>query len=165
MRTSELTSWFKSEMIHRERTEDHGSKRSRYHSHSEQATPSVETGSNVQVLSASTKGKKTNRRAIIEEAFARCQEFMYGLSDGNVEVVAIEAKDDIFEGIRDTRLGNADSWRKFIQHAPAGERTYLQEVHELLESKAAKAKSGYRSAFLYNFRTGGCIWYDLGRLP
>ncbi|KAL9040767.1 MAG: hypothetical protein Q9180_001715 [Flavoplaca navasiana] len=165
MRTSELTSWFKSEMIHRERTDDHGSKRSRYHSHSEQATPSVETGSNVQVLSASTKGKKTNRRAIIEEAFARCQEFMYGLSDGNVEVVAIEAKDDIFEGIRDTRLGDADSWRKFIQHAPAGERTYLQEVHELLESKAAKAKSGYRSAFLYNFRTGGCIWYDLGRLP
>ncbi|KAL9640799.1 MAG: hypothetical protein Q9204_000573, partial [Flavoplaca sp. TL-2023a] len=176
MRTSELTSWFKSEMIHRQRTEDHGSRRSRYHSHSEQAPPSVETGTNVQVLSASTKGKKTNRRAIIEEgnalkgghdssmfsadailAFARCQEFMYGLSDGNVEVVAIEAKDDIFERIRDTRFGDADSWRKFIQHAPAGERPYLQEVHELLESKAAKAKSGYRSAFLYNFRTGGCI--------
>lgn len=67
MRASELSSWFKSEMIYRERTEDHGSKRSRYHSHSEQAAPSVETGSNVQVLSASTKGKKTNRRAIIEE--------------------------------------------------------------------------------------------------
>ncbi|KAI4279172.1 MAG: hypothetical protein L6R38_005099 [Xanthoria sp. 2 TBL-2021] len=165
MRTSELNSWFKSEMIYRERTEDYGRKFSRYHSHSEQGTPSVETGSNVQVLTASNKGKKTNRRAIIEEAFVRCQEFMHGLSDGNVEVVAIETKDDIFEGIRETRLGDADSWKKFIQHAPAGERMYLQEVHELLKSKAAKAKTGYRSAFLYNFRTGGCIWYDLGHAP
>lgn len=67
MRTSELNSWFKSEMIYRERTEDYGRKFSRYHSHSEQGTPSVETGSNVQVLTASNKGKKTNRRAIIEE--------------------------------------------------------------------------------------------------
>lgn len=90
---------------------------------------------------------------------------MHGLSDGNVEVVAIETKDDIFEGIRETRLGDADSWKRFIQHAPAGERMYLQEVHELLKSKAAKAKSSYRSAFLYNFRTGGCIWYDLGHAP
>ncbi|KAL8848837.1 MAG: hypothetical protein Q9221_006133 [Calogaya cf. arnoldii] len=67
MRTSELSTWFKSEMIYRERTEDHGRTFSRYHSHSEQGTPSVETGSNVQVLTASNKGKKTNRRAIIEE--------------------------------------------------------------------------------------------------
>ncbi|KAL8671839.1 MAG: hypothetical protein Q9168_003679 [Polycauliona sp. 1 TL-2023] len=165
LRTLELNSWFRSEMIHRERTEDHGRKLARYHSHSEQATPSVETGSNVQVLRASTRGKKTNRRAIIEEAFTRCQEFMHGLSDGNVEVVAIETKEDFFEGIRETRLGDADSWKKFIQHAPAAERAYLEDVHELLKNKAAKAKSGYRSAFLYNFRTGGCIWYDLGHAP
>ncbi|KAL8914067.1 MAG: hypothetical protein Q9172_007161 [Xanthocarpia lactea] len=161
MRTSELSSWFKSEMMRRERTED-GRKSSHYHSHSDQVTPLVETGSNVHVLTAKTKGKKTNRRAIIEEAFARCQEFLHGLADGNVEVAAIETKDDIFEGIRETRLGDTDSWKKFIQHAPAGERTYLQEVHEILKSKAAKAKPGYRSVFLYNFRTGGCIWYDLG---
>ncbi|KAL9000043.1 MAG: hypothetical protein Q9169_001288 [Polycauliona sp. 2 TL-2023] len=155
LRTSELNSWFKSETIHRERTEDHGRKLARHQSHSDQATPSVETSSNVRVLFASTKGKKTN-------PFSRCQDFIHGLLAGNVEVVAIETKDDIFEGIRETRLGDADSWKKFIQHAPAGERAYLQEVHELLKNKAAKAKSGYRSAFVYNFRTGGCIWYDLG---
>lgn len=175
LRTSELTSWFKNEMMHRERTEDHGRKLSRYHSHSEQGTPTVEIGSNVEVLMASNKGKKTNRRAIIEEgkhlssqqvsfladpplAFARCREFIHG-----PEVAAIETKDDIFEGIRDTRLGDADSWKKFIQHAPAGDRSYLQEVHELLKAKATKAKPGFRSAFLYNFRTGSCIWYDLGQ--
>ena len=90
---------------------------------------------------------------------------MHGLSDGNVEVVAIETKEDFFEGIRETRLGDADSWKKFIQHAPAAERAYLEDVHELLKNKAAKAKPGYRSAFLYNFRTGGCIWYDLGHAP
>ncbi|KAL8734889.1 MAG: hypothetical protein Q9166_001241 [cf. Caloplaca sp. 2 TL-2023] len=162
MRTSELSAWFKSEMMHRERTEDHGRKLSRYHSHSEQGIPSVETGLNVHVLTANNKGKKTNRRAIIEEAFTRCQEFMHGFADGNVEVAAIETKEDIFEGIRETRLGDADSWKKFIQHAPAGERSYLQDVHELLKSKATNAKPGYRSAFLYNFRTGSCIWYDLG---
>ncbi|KAL8730589.1 MAG: hypothetical protein Q9181_004602 [Wetmoreana brouardii] len=162
MRTSELTSWLKNEMVHRDRPEDQGRKLSRYHSHPEQGMPSVETGSNVQVLVGQTKGKKTNRRAIIEEALARCQEFMHGLVDGNVQVTAIESKDEIFERIRETRLGDADSWKKFIQHAPAGERAYLQEVHELLRDQAAKAKAAYRSTFLYNFRTGSCIWYDLG---
>lgn len=88
---------------------------------------------------------------------------MHGFADGNVQIIAVETKDDIFEGVRETRLGDADSWRKFIQHAPAGDRAYLQDLHELLKDKAAKAKPGYRSAFLYNFRTGGCIWYDLGQ--
>ncbi|KAL8810511.1 MAG: hypothetical protein Q9200_002524 [Gallowayella weberi] len=168
MRTSELTSWFKNEMMHRERSEDHGRKLLRYHSQSEHGTPTVETGSNVDILMVANKGKKTNRRAIIEEgrqSFARCREFIHGLADGNVEVVAIETKDDIFEGIRETRLGDADSWKKFIQHAPAGDRPYLQEVHELLKTKAVKAKAGFRSAFMYNFRTGSCIWYDLGHAP
>ncbi|KAL8803587.1 MAG: hypothetical protein Q9182_003092 [Xanthomendoza sp. 2 TL-2023] len=168
MRTSELASWFKNEMMHRERSEDHGRRLSRYHSQPEHGTPTVETGSNVDILMVANKGKKTNRRAIIEEgkqSFARCREFIHGLADGNVEVVAIETKDDIFEGIRETRLGDADSWKKFIQHAPAGDRPYLQEVHELLKTKAAKAKAGFRSAFMYNFRTGSCIWYDLGHAP
>lgn len=76
--------------------------------------------------------------------------------------MAIETKDDVFEGIRETRLGDTDSWKKFIQRSPAGDRAYLQDVQELLKEKAARAKAGFRSAFLYNFRTGGCIWYDLG---
>ncbi|KAL9587779.1 MAG: hypothetical protein Q9212_000071 [Teloschistes hypoglaucus] len=163
MRTLELASWFRNEMMHRERAEDHGRRLSRHHSHPEQSVPSIENVSNVQVMSVQAKGKKTNRRTIIEEALARCQEFMHGLVDGNVQITAIETKDDIFERIRETRLGDADSWKKFIQHAPAGDRAYLQDVHELLKTQAAKAKAGYRSTFLYNFRTGSCIWYDLGQ--
>ncbi|KAI4204441.1 MAG: hypothetical protein LQ350_001198 [Teloschistes chrysophthalmus] len=163
MRTLELASWFRNEMIHRERAEDHGRKLSRHHSYPEQSVASVENVSNVQVMSVQSKGKKTNRRTIIEEALTRCQEFMHGLVDGNVQITAIETKDDIFERIRETRLGDADSWKKFIQHAPAGDRAYLQDVQELLKTQAAKAKAGYRSTFLYNFRTGSCIWYDLGQ--
>ncbi|KAL8948872.1 MAG: hypothetical protein Q9222_004976 [Ikaeria aurantiellina] len=163
MRTSEVSSWIKGEMWHRERIQEPGRRLSRYPSQPEQSVPSVETGSNVQILVSQSKGKKSNRRAIIEEALARCQEFMHGLTDGNVRVIAVETKEDIFEGIRETRLGDADSWKKFIQHAPAGDRAYLQDLQELLKEEAAKAKAGYRSAFLYNFRTGGCIWYDLGQ--
>ncbi|KAI4287854.1 MAG: hypothetical protein L6R35_002883 [Caloplaca aegaea] len=162
LRTSEVASWFKTDIMHRERAEDHGRKLVRYHSQPEQGVPSIESGSDVQVLRAQTKGKKTNRRAIIEEALAHGQEFLHGLADGNIQVVAIETKDDVFEGIRETRLEDADSWKKFIQRSPAGERAYLQDVQELLKEKGAKAKVGFRTTLLYNFRTGSCIWYDLG---
>lgn len=67
MRTSEVIPWFKGEMMHRERADDHGRKLSRHSSHPEQGGPSVETGSDVQVLMSQTKSKKTNRRTIIEE--------------------------------------------------------------------------------------------------
>ncbi|KAL8927956.1 MAG: hypothetical protein Q9208_002031 [Pyrenodesmia sp. 3 TL-2023] len=156
MRTSEVAAWFKNLVLHRERSEDHGRKLLRYHSQPEQGAPSLESGANVQVLMAQTKGKKTN-------PLTRCQDFMQAYADGNAQIVAVETKDDVFEGIRDTRLGDADSWKKFIQHCPAGERGYLQELQEMLKSKAATAKGAYRSVFLYNFRTGTCIWYDLGR--
>lgn len=67
MRTSEVAAWFKNLMVHRERSEDHGRTLLRYHSQPEQGAPSLESGADVQVLMAQTKGKKTNRRAIIEE--------------------------------------------------------------------------------------------------
>ncbi|KAI4208021.1 MAG: hypothetical protein LQ346_000185 [Caloplaca aetnensis] len=158
MRTSEVAAWFKNAVVHREKFEDHGRRLLRYHSQPEQGAVSLELGSDVQVLMAQTKGKKTNRRAIIEEGNR-----MQGTVDGNVPIVAVEIKDDVFDGIRDTRLGDADSWKKFIQHCPAGERGYLQDLQDMLKSKAAEAAAAYRSAFLYNFRTGSCMWYDLGR--
>lgn len=43
---------------------------------------------------------------------------------------------------------------------------YVREIHEMLESWRAEFESqkGGRSrhAFVYNFRTGNCIYYDLG---
>lgn len=67
LRISEVNAWFKNELIHRERAEDHSRKLIRYNSQPEQGVPSVESGSDVQVLMSQSKGKKTNRRTIIEE--------------------------------------------------------------------------------------------------
>lgn len=50
-----------------------------------------------------------------------------------------------------------------INNAPAPERQYLGQVHELLLDMAKGSKNGTRNAFVFNFRTGSCIYYDLGR--
>ncbi|KAL8866996.1 MAG: hypothetical protein Q9174_005947 [Haloplaca sp. 1 TL-2023] len=163
MRASELSFWLRSEMGHRERVEGHGRRLARHASHPEPSAASGEASPNIHVIMSISKGsKRPNRHAINEEALDRCQKFMNGVNDGTVPLVAVETKDDIFEGIRETRLGDPDSWKKFIQSAPATERAYLQDVREHLKSQAKKAKAGYQAAFLYNFRTGSCIWYDLG---
>ena len=75
-------------------------------------------------------------------------------------------KDDIFEGLRETRLSDTDSWRKLIQNAPLAERAYLTDLHEMLDTMANEvkgSKESSRSAFIYNFRTRACIYYDLWR--
>lgn len=87
----------------------------------------------------------------------------------NGPIAAIDTRDDLLEAIRDTRLSDPDSWRTVIQNAPVTERKYLGQVHELLcdlanESlKERPAGGGYANAFIYNYRTGSCIYYDLGR--
>ena len=73
-------------------------------------------------------------------------------------------RDDLFEGMRETRLSDPETWKKFIQHAPVGERQYLADLQDLLGNIAREAKGGgARNAFVYNFRTKACMWYDLGR--
>lgn len=70
--------------------------------------------------------------------------------------------------IRETRLSDPDSWRGVIQRAPLAERQYLQDVHNMLIRYASDwrekegAVSEGRMAFVYNFRTGGVMLYDLG---
>lgn len=84
----------------------------------------------------------------------------------NGPIAAIDTRDDLLEAIRDTRLSDLDSWRTVIQNAPLTERKYLNQVHELLsdlanESRAEGAEDS-ENAFIYNFRTGSCLYYDLG---
>jgi translation initiation factor 2-alpha kinase 4 len=84
-------------------------------------------------------------------------------------IAAIDTRDDILEAIRDTRLSDPDSWRTVIQNAPLTERKYLGQVHELLDNLANEGKvdddstEGHANAFIYNYRTGTCIYYDLIR--
>lgn len=74
----------------------------------------------------------------------------------------------MLEAIRDTRLSDPDSWRAVIQNAPLTERKYLSQVHELLSDLANESRVGgdgtekYTNAFIYNYRTGSCLYYDLG---
>ena len=79
----------------------------------------------------------------------------------NGPIVAIETKDEYFEGLRNTRLLDPESWRKFIQNTPADDRAYLRDVQKLLEDVAKEPEA--RNAFLYNFRSKACIYYDLGQ--
>ncbi len=82
-------------------------------------------------------------------------------------IVAIETRDDVVELIRQTRLSDPDGWRRVIQSATLAERQYLEQVYDLLRRNAARWRNGAegageRIAFVYNFRTGSCLLYDLG---
>ncbi len=156
-------------------------KLSRQQSHPETMPASRDKETDVRVLIAQHRGKKSNRRHVVEackfllpnisihpnhylqsySAQLRAQDLVHSLLDG--PIAAIEVKDDILEAIRDTRLSDPDSWRKVIQNAPVAERKYLAQVHELLSDMAEEMKNTTRNAFIYNFRTGACIYYDLGR--
>jgi translation initiation factor 2-alpha kinase 4 len=86
----------------------------------------------------------------------------------NGPVAAIDTQDDMLEAIRNTRLSDPDSWRAVIQSAPPTERKYLGQVQELLSDLASECHAhhddadGCSNAFIYNFRTGSCLYYDLG---
>lgn len=124
---------------------------------------------NVDVLMASHRSKKSSKWNIVEAALTRSTELLSSFQ--SAPIAAIETKDEVMNLIRDTRLSDPDSWRRCIQSLPLAERKYLQELHDLLLSYAARWKEvsadGYgRSgeggkAFVYNFRTGGCLLYDL----
>ena len=74
----------------------------------------------------------------------------------------------MLDAIRDTRLADPDSWRRVVQNAPLADRDYLTDLHSLISDMAGGSKTGTsglvtRNAFIYNYRTGACIYYDLGR--
>lgn len=87
----------------------------------------------------------------------------YLLNCADSPIVAIETKDDIFDGIIDTRLSDPESWKKFIQSAAPGERQYLGQLQSLLKTIAKESVPGNSTAIVYNFRTKACISYNLGK--
>ncbi len=181
---SDLLGFLRNEIRERHQREGMGGrvKLARQQSHPETIPTSRDKEADVRVLVAQHRGKKSNRRHVVEAcksqvnsthhpsrtftydralAQLRAQDLAHSLLDG--PIAAIEVKDDVLEAIRDTRLSDPDSWRKVIQNAPVAERKYLAQVHELLGDMAEEMKNTTRNAFIYNFRTGACIYYDLGR--
>lgn len=114
----------------------------------------------VRVLIAGTKSKKSNRRNIVEQAQARASTLVQSFLDG--PIAAIETSDHVMELIRETRLSDPESWRKVVHSVPTVERRYIGEIHDMMNGLAFQNKEITRNAFVYNFRTGMCIYYDLG---
>ncbi|KAI9721487.1 MAG: hypothetical protein M1812_002249 [Candelaria pacifica] len=157
VRSSELMNWLRSEIRDRDQKEgtNERAKLLRQVSHHDANQAVGDREADVKVLVPLHKGKKTNRRTVIENAQISSQEF-----DG--PIAAIDTRDEVFDAIRTTRLSDPDSWRKVIQGVPLAERKYLSQVHELVSDLAKEVKGVTRTAFIYNFRTGGRIYYDLG---
>ncbi|KAI9829616.1 MAG: hypothetical protein M1826_005506 [Phylliscum demangeonii] len=160
--SSSLLSWLRSEL--RERDQREGThdrlKLLRKQSQPETATPSfaAEGDPDVRVLIPLHKGKKVNRKSVVEAAQARAQELVQSFP-----IAAIDVKDDVLEQIGNTAIGDADGWRKIIQKAPVPDRKYITHVYDLLCTIAHDVKGETRHAFVYNFRTSTCVYYDLER--
>lgn len=134
----------------------------RHHSHHGADHDKDKARSDIQVLLAQHKSKKSNKYNIVGAAQERWNGLLNDLQ--NTSILALETRDDVLESIRETRLSDGDTWRKVIQGVPVGERQYLGQVHKVLEDMRAKWDEGHgqRLAGLYNFRSGNCIYYDLG---
>ncbi|KAI9807305.1 MAG: hypothetical protein M1833_000048 [Piccolia ochrophora] len=163
VRSSQLLGWLRSEIRERDQREGVKDRAKLARKTSAQATgpSSAEGEQDVRVLFPTFKGKRGNRRFIVEAAHNRASDLVQSFLDG--PIAAVDVKDDVLDTIRDTSLADPDAWRRLIQSAPLTERKYLQHVHELLSDLARENKGATRNAFVYNYRTGGCIYYDLGR--
>ncbi|CAK4032987.1 kinase Gcn2 [Lecanosticta acicola] len=117
---------------------------------------------NVQVLMARHGSKKSNKFGIVQAAQQRWSEKLDQIK--NAPILAIETRDEVLNMIQNTRLSDGESWRKAIQGVQLNERQYLKEVQDKLESWRAEWKDGEagREVCVYNFRTGTCVYYDLG---
>jgi translation initiation factor 2-alpha kinase 4 len=165
----ELFNWLKSEIRDRETRSGTRFRGTAAVSHSESGS-AVAGGSgvggdheqDVHVLVAQTKSKKFNRRAVVEQAQASASRLVQSFLEGRI--AAIETSDAVLDMINSTSLSDPESWRKVEQNVGTVEKKYVREIHDMLKGwrEEWESKRGPGHAFVYNFRTGKCIYYDLG---
>jgi len=116
----------------------------------------------VRILAMQTKSKKFNRKTVIEQAQLSAASLVHSFLEG--PILAVETGDHVLEGIRDTKLSDHEGWRKLEQTVSNSDKRYVKEIHDLLDTwrSTYERKGGSRHAFLHNFRTGMCVYYDLG---
>jgi translation initiation factor 2-alpha kinase 4 len=164
IRASELIPWLRSEVQARHHRE--GAEPRQFRQPNQQdSIQSNEKANNVRILVPQHRSKKTNRRNIVESALLSSREVADNARNG--PVAAIDTRDEVLAAIRDTRLSDTESWRSVIQNAPLTERKYLSQVYDLLmdfgsEARSSERPDSYTNAFIYNYRTGSCVYYDLG---
>lgn len=161
--TTQLLSWLRSELRdrdHREHTADRTKALQRHPSAADTGGISADHEQVVRVLVAQTKSKKVNRTNIVEQAQQRAAALVHSFLDG--PIAAIETTDAVMEMLKETRLSDPESWRRVTQSVGTAERRYVGEIGEMLRGLAEANRGVTRNAFVYNFRTGGCFYYDLG---
>lgn len=114
---------------------------------------------NVSVLTPTHKSKKVNRLAIVDSAKSAAQAHAENIRR-NCNVLAIDTDDETLQKIRNSRLTDVESWRSIRHSVALNDRGYMQEVQEQLQEWA---NAGEEGAFLYNYKTKACIFYDLGK--
>ncbi|KAJ8111452.1 hypothetical protein ONZ43_g5619 [Nemania bipapillata] len=128
---------------------------------SEGASVTPNPAQEVRVLVAGTRSKKFNRQTVIEQAQGNAAGLVQNFLDG--PIAAVETSDHVLDLIQGTALSEAESWRKAEQAVDKNERRYMRDVHDMLAGWRSmwEEKGGSRHAFVYNFRTTKCIYYDL----
>ncbi|KAI0457886.1 serine/threonine-protein kinase gcn2 [Xylaria acuta] len=128
---------------------------------SQGASVTPNPGQEVRVLVAGTRSKKFNRQTVIEQAQGNAAGLVQNFLDG--PIAAVETSDHVLNLIQGTALSEGESWRKAEQAVDKNERRYMRDVHDMLAGWRAtwEQKGGSRHAFVYNFRTTKCIYYDL----
>lgn len=148
---------------------NHGNTASTHLIHSNSFSEGEEqTGLDVQIITNENPRKRVNRRYIADkgrredmqttnnEAIENVSTFVQNLEQ--LPVYAIETRDDTFDLLRISALGNETSWRHILSNSPAAQKTYLQHLHNILKKEA---KKGIRRCFLYNYRTESVLLYDM----
>lgn len=113
----------------------------------------------VQVLMASHKSKKANKWRVVEAAHAKAQELVASFTDG--PIASVETRDEVLDLIRETRLSDVESWRRITREVTPSEREYVWQIHEVLDRFKMQYRDTNQICFVYNFRTGKCIYYDM----
>lgn len=108
----------------------------------------------VRVLTGQTKSKKFNRQTVVEQAHNAASKLLQEFHEG--PIAAIETSDAVMNAIKGTSLSQPDTWRKL--DVTNIEKKYVRDVQGMLTEFR---DNGARNAFVYNFRTGSCVYYDL----
>lgn len=162
----ELLNWLKSEIRERDSSRSTAVRRNLPLSEPSTAAgigPDGEPAQqDVRVLVAQTKSKKFNRRAVVEQAQASAARLVNSFLEGHI--AAIETSDSVMDMVRATSLSDADSWRRVEHNVGTAEKKYVRDIQDMLQAWRGEweAGKGPRHAFVYNFRTGNCVYYDLG---
>lgn len=115
----------------------------------------------VSVLVSQQKNKKMMRQSVIDQAQSSAAGFVEAMANG--PILGVETSDGALTLIQSTPLSTVDGWKKLEQAAGSGGKGYVRQIHDELSGWKLEldAEKRQRHCFIYNFRTGKIIYYDL----